>query len=52
MSNSAKSWTRIAQKKKLKSSDVVLTYNGDQIFLSGTPAGLGMNDIQIYNMRK
>ncbi|KAI7882302.1 ubiquitin-2 like Rad60 SUMO-like-domain-containing protein [Mucor mucedo] len=37
-------------KKNLKSSDVVLTYNDDQIFLSGTPAGLGMDDIQIYNM--
>ncbi|KAG2196575.1 hypothetical protein INT47_004878 [Mucor saturninus] len=37
-------------KKNLKSSDVVLTYNDDQIFLSGTPAGLGMDDTQIYNM--
>ncbi|KAG2235038.1 hypothetical protein INT48_008961 [Thamnidium elegans] len=37
-------------KKGLKKSDVVLTYKDDVVFLSGTPAGLGMNDIEIHNM--
>ncbi|KAI9275064.1 hypothetical protein EDC94DRAFT_591974 [Helicostylum pulchrum] len=37
-------------KKSLKKSDVVLTYKDDLVFLSGTPAGLGMNDIEIHNM--
>lgn len=39
-------------KKGLKKADVVLTYNDDVVFLSGTPAGLGMTDIGVYNMSK
>ncbi|KAF1800798.1 ubiquitin-2 like Rad60 SUMO-like-domain-containing protein [Mucor lusitanicus] len=39
-----------ATKKYLKMEDVYLTYNDDVVFLSGTPASVGMNSIGTHKM--
>ncbi|KAL9544215.1 hypothetical protein MBANPS3_007734 [Mucor bainieri] len=39
-----------ANKKYLKASDVYLTYNDDKVYMSSTPASVGMNSIGTHKM--